>query len=264
MKNTNVYDYDLNPVLEASCDSDLAQLVDFLKKKTSEELTKQDAYKLHAPNHSKYADLIAKEIRDMGGNTFANMMRGWEGPSYHEIVCNVADKLKVPYNKSKDTSLIEDSILEAILKRTLDSMSEEERQKLLEEVGADSKMSKGGATSAVLIAAFRAGGFKSYQLTLIIANEIAKFILGRGLSFATNRTITKLASILSGPIGWTLSGIWTAYDIAGPAYRVTIPCVIHIAMLRKKMNSLQCEGCGSTLLDPTVKFCPECGTKQAA
>ena len=33
-----------------------------------------------------------------------------------------------------------------------------------------------------------------------------------------------------------LTGLWTAIDIAGPAYRVTIPCVIQIAFLRAKMN----------------------------
>ena len=31
-----------------------------------------------------------------------------------------------------------------------------------------------------------------------------------------------------------ITGIWTAIDIAGPAYRVTIPCVLQLAMLRHK------------------------------
>jgi uncharacterized protein YaaW (UPF0174 family) len=41
-----------------------------------------------------------------------------------------------------------------------------------------------------------------------------------------------LFAVLAGPIGWVISGIWAAYDIAGPAYRVIIPCTITIAYLR--------------------------------
>ena len=39
--------------------------------------------------------------------------------------------------------------------------------------------------------------------------------------------------MLAGPVGWALTGAWTLTDVAGPAYRVTIPAVIQIALLRK-------------------------------
>jgi len=41
-------------------------------------------------------------------------------------------------------------------------------------------------------------------------------------------------AVLTGPIGWVITGLWTAIDIAGPAYRVTIPTVIQIAVLRQQ------------------------------
>lgn len=41
-------------------------------------------------------------------------------------------------------------------------------------------------------------------------------------------------AILTGPIGWVITGLLTAIDIAGAAYRVTIPAVINIAALRQK------------------------------
>ena len=44
--------------------------------------------------------------------------------------------------------------------------------------------------------------------------------------------LTKTASLLTGPIGWVITGLWTAIDLAGPAYRVTIPAVIQVAYLR--------------------------------
>lgn len=263
MKNTAVFDRDLNPVLEIASDDDLGTLVDYVSNKASESLTSHDAYKTHEPEHSNYADLIAKEIRDMGGNSFANVWRG-EGPSYHEIVCDVADKLKAPYNKNKKIEDIENSILETILTNAIDHMSDEEKEKLLAEMSGKAGMSKGGIATATFISIFRAGGFYSYQLTLIIANQIARAVLGRGLMLATNAGLMRAASVLTGPIGWAITGLWTAVDIAGPAYKVTIPCVIHVAMLRKKLNSLNCNQCEAVLPDTTMKFCPECGEATAA
>jgi uncharacterized protein YaaW (UPF0174 family) len=60
--------------------------------------------------------------------------------------------------------------------------------------------------------------------------------LGRGLSYAANAGLTRWLSIFAGPIGWALTAVWTAIDLAGPAYRVTIPAVIQIAYMRAKMN----------------------------
>lgn len=257
-KNTTVYDAELNSILELASNEDLSTLVDYLETKLSEELTTHDAYKKNHPDHTKYTDLIAKEIRDMGGNSFANIFRG-SGPDYHEIVCDVADKIKAPYNKNKSITDIEDAILETILEKAISSMSESEREDLLKEMGGKASLSKGGIATTTFITIFRAGGFYSYQLTLIIANQIARIVLGRGLMLATNAGIARTASILTGPIGWAITGVWTAIDIAGPAYKVTIPCVVHIAMLRKKLTSLNCIGCNATLPDTTMKFCPNCG-----
>jgi uncharacterized protein YaaW (UPF0174 family) len=85
---------------------------------------------------------------------------------------------------------------------------------------------------SVFIAVFRAGGFRSYKLTLIVVNAVLKAIIGRGLTLAGNAALTRTAAILTGPIGWAITALWTAVDIAGAAYRVTIPAVIEIAYLR--------------------------------
>ena len=258
MNNTSIFDKDLNPVLEIADNDDLELLVEYLEEKFSESLTADDAYKEHYPNHTEYADLIGKEIRDMGGNSFANVWRG-EGPTYHEIVCDVASKLKAPYNKDKLIEDVENSILETILTTAIDHMTDDEKRELLKEMGTSGGLNAGGVSTAVFIGIFRAGGFYSYQLTLIIANQIARAMLGHGLKLATNAALARWAGVLTGPVGWAITGLWTAVDIAGPAYKVTIPCVIHIAMLRKKLNSLTCSKCNATLPDTTMKFCPECG-----
>ena len=60
-----------------------------------------------------------------------------------------------------------------------------------------------------------------------------KAVVGRGLTITANATLTKVMSILTGPIGWSITAAWTLFDIAGTAYRVTIPAVIEVAYLRK-------------------------------
>lgn len=78
-------------------------------------------------------------------------------------------------------------------------------------------------------------GFLMYRMATVVANAVAKQLLGKGLTFAANAALTRTIGVLAGPIGWIITGLWTAIDLAGPAYRVTVPCVIHIAYLRQKI-----------------------------
>ena len=179
--------------------------------------------------------MIAAEIQCFGANTFATLLRGGEGILYKEVLTDVCDKLKVNYNNSSSVEKIETHLLMKILEDSIEKLSPSELQDLARNLGLKNFS---GITPEALVgifqAVFRAGGFKSYQLTLIIVNYIMKAILGRGLSLAGNAALTRTMSVLAGPIGWTITGLWTAIDIAGPAYRVTIPAVIHVAVLRQK------------------------------
>ncbi len=66
-----------------------------------------------------------------------------------------------------------------------------------------------------------------------------KAIFQRELSLGANAALTRGLSILTGPVGWIITGVWTAIDIAGPAYRVTIPACILVATLRLKLKAEQ-------------------------
>lgn len=201
----------------------------------TEELTDSSGYKLHYPKHVKYWDDIAAEIQCFGANTFVTMLRGGQGVQYKEVLTDVCDKLKVNYNKESSVEIIEKNLLMKILTDALEKMSAEELKELAKSVGIKNKSNiTPQVLAGIFQAMFRAGGFKSYQLTVIIANAILKILLGRGLTLGGNILLTKTMAILTGPIGWVMNGIWTAIDIAGPAYRVTIPAVIQVAVLRQK------------------------------
>lgn len=61
-----------------------------------------------------------------------------------------------------------------------------------------------------------------------------KTLIGRWLSFVGNAALTRTMAVLTGSIGWVNTGLWAAIDIAGSAYRVTIPAVIQVSVLRQK------------------------------
>ena len=240
-------------VLQESSNEDLEYLVNYIKEKAdfTETLTGSPGYRAHHPNHSMYVDEIVHEIRLFGGNTIANKYRGCppiilpilapilpflpailapilpflpgEGPPYKEIVQDVANKLGVNYEYYDSVERVEMKIIKEILNRSLKGMSDKKKEevfKAFKKEGGDNLDFSAGSPLALLMAA-------------TVANGIAKMVLGRVIGGIGGRVIT----ILAGPIGWVITGIWTAISIAGPAYRVTIPCVCHVAYLRHKIQA---------------------------
>lgn len=202
----------------------------------TEELTESELYKAHHPDHNKYWELAAAELQGFGANTFATLLRGGKGVLYKEILTDVCDKLKVNYNKESPVALIEQNLMMKILTDAIERMTPEEVRQMAEEVGVANfaSLSKDAAIAA-FIAIFRAGGFTSYRILVITVNAILRALIGRGLTFGGGAILTRTASILTGPIGWVVTGLWTAVDIASPAYRITIPAVIQVIALRQKM-----------------------------
>ncbi len=240
-------DRNLIPLLRKCNDDDLDTLVEYITEKgwLSSELCRTDVYETHSPHHSKYADEIAAEIQKYGGNTIANAVRFGKGVEYKEIVCDVADRLKVNYNKERSVGFIEEQICLKILEDAWPNMSNKEKKAFLEDIsskGQNSPIPK-AFPLGLLQTAIRGGGLKAYQIGTIIITKVAKATagyLGKVLPFRVFGPLVgkgmKGMKILAGPVGLALAGIWTAYDIAKPALRVTIPCVIHIAMLRRKYS----------------------------
>ncbi|MZI92972.1 DUF3944 domain-containing protein [Vibrio sp. CAIM 722] len=234
------YDADLEFLGQLSSD-DLEDLVYSLthdndgQPRWTEELTKSVGYNRHHPDHAKYWEDIAAEIQTYGANTVATFFRGGKGVEYKEILVDVCSKLKVNFNKEQDVEMIETHLLMKILEDALDNMDDEELRDFAQAAGVENTSVVTKQTVLMAFqAAFKIGGFKSYQLTLVIVNAVIKALIGRGLSFAGNVALTRAMSILAGPVGWAISGAWTAVDLAGAAYRVTIPAVIQVAVLRQK------------------------------
>lgn len=260
-------DNDLIPLLRVSESNDLGILVSYLHKTHNEDLSSIPEFKEQNPrakekiydgNHCLYADDIAAEIQRYGGNSFSNAFRGGKGVLYIEVLRDVADQLKVNYNSSSDAATIEGQIQVKVLSQAYEKMSEDERRALLKELGVGSVSIPAALPVAAIQGAIRLGGFAAYRMALIVANAIARAILGRGLSFGVNATLTRTIGVFAGPIGWAITAAWTLVDLAGPAYRVTIPCVLQVAYMRQKAIITLCPKCGEAT-SHTSKFCASCG-----
>jgi len=269
-------DTDLVPLLRSADNDDLAILVEFIMKASTSELGGVPDFKrlnsnsmqeppVYDGDHKVYADDISAEIQKFGGNTIVNFFRGGKGVPYTEVLRDVADKLGVNYNNSTDAATIEAQIQIKVLERAYEKMDDEQRKELLDAIGTDHKSGIPAALPVMAIqAAIRLGGFAAYQMALIVANAVARQMLGHGLRLAANAGITRVMGMLAGPIGWAITILWTLLDIAGPAYRVTIPCVLQVAYMRQKTLISTCPVEECRAVNPkSAKFCQSCGHKLA-
>ncbi|WP_280564915.1 DUF3944 domain-containing protein [Chromohalobacter sp. 48-RD10] len=236
-------DVDLKFLKELTSE-DLNNLVECLTKDKggtplwTERITKTAIYKENYPDHAKYWFLIAAELQCFGANSVTTLIRGGKGVQYREILTDVCDKMAIKHDKKDNIIEIENNLLIKILDDAVEKMSESERAEFAKTLGITNlkRLTPAVLTTAVQMA-FKAGGFKSFQLTVIVANAVSRAALGRGVALAGNAALMRTASILTGPVGWALTGAWTIVDIAGPAYRVTMPSVLQVAFLRKKYQA---------------------------
>ena len=203
------------------------------KLRLTESITSNDLYKKFSPQHSKYWELIAGELQSFGGNSFVNAFRGG-GVQYKEILCEVCDKMGVNYNKNSNVINIEQNLFMKILEDSMKDMSAEELKSIVEELNLKTQTYTSQAVMAALQVSIKQSGIFAYKMSLIIVNAVLKALFGRGLSFVGNQLMLRSISAFAGPIGWVITAAWTAFDVAGPAFRVTIPAVIQVAFLRQQ------------------------------
>ena len=241
-------EYRHDPDLEflGSLDGDaLDPLVEILTKdkdgnsRLNENLTSESLYKEHAPNHAKYWRLVAAELQTWHGNALWNRVRGSGdklGVPYRDILCDVCDKMKVSYNKDSNTEIIEAYLCQKVLTDVMEKMTPQQIKGLVEELNLRTANFTPQTVAAAVMVLVRSSGFLPYKIAVIVANAVFnavfKRLIGSGLSLAANAALTRSIGVLTGPVGWTITALWAAYDLAGPAYRVTVPAVTMIACLR--------------------------------
>lgn len=206
-------------------------------------------FKTCYPQHMRIMwKAIAEELQKFGGHSGVNwIFRANKGVLYREILIDVCkyQKVKGVDFKNDSVTTIENAFLQKTVELAIEKMSEEERKKLIDglrNVEGFGDSLKNFATSkerlldAVQIA-FRAGGFKSYVLTLQVVNGISKAVLGRGLSLGANAALMKyIGSFMSGPWGWAFAAVTTVWSFMGPNKDASLKGVAIVAYMRKKKS----------------------------
>lgn len=245
-------DYNLISVLQRADNEDLKTLCDIITlgkngtPRISDSLTKTSVYKRNYPHNM--AALIPGMVRELGlygGNSVVNFFKG-EGADYSTILRRVAKRLKVSFRDTQTDEVIEGYMLQKLFDDMSDSLTDEQLRTMAREFGIKPLRYSRQAMVAAFQIAIRRGGIYGLTWSMNLANVVARQAIGRGVAaFATGSVLSRSLSVLAGPIGWAFTAAWTAYDIAGPAYRVIVPAVIYIAYLRRKNQlSVLPEYCG--------------------
>jgi uncharacterized protein YaaW (UPF0174 family) len=209
-------DKDLVPLLRQASNDELDPLVKYIIENggTTTQLSRTQRYRLYSASgdHSKYADDIAAEIQRFGANTVRiAVVRNGRGIKYRKILGQMAKRCGVKARFWDETAAIEERVLLAVLSKSYEGMTEEQRQKLL-------------ATLRI------------QRLPGVSDPDIAGTLQA---AFAADTRFLKGLALFAGPIGWAFDPTWGGLMVAGPAHRVTLPCVVQVALIRQSMVQRQ-------------------------
>ena len=192
---------------------------------------------------------LEREIRYLGSSDVAYFFRQWTsdspGVSFPEIIRDVAKTLKVASPPMGTDREMLEHVVQAYATQQFAAMPDEEKQKMLEQLGVEQeraakfiKKSAGVFALPLMIEAFGSlvvnGLIKNIIFGLIgkiighqLAMRLFHFIMGRFPWWVS----------WIGPMAWTVSIGWTAFDVQGPAYRKTIPVVLYLGLcsMREKV-----------------------------
>ncbi|WP_285422820.1 ubiquinol-cytochrome C chaperone family protein [Pseudomonas sp. efr-133-TYG-103a] len=209
--------------------------------------------------------IFAEELTRFGGNSLVNLFRGGSGVPYRELLADVAGHVGAKNEASANCAEMEMAIITKVFAQSLARMSEEDRKTLFESLGGLAyRPGMGPGALAALLASLGSSGLASYNVAAVVASATMSSLVGRGVVLAGSSTLGRGLAVLAGPVGWAITGIWTAFDLASPAYRVTVPCVIQIGHMRQKMLlKPTCPGCHA-IVAVGANFCGKCGIRLGA
>lgn len=202
----------------------------------TESLTSTPEYRLLAPEHRRYWQLIAAEFQRYGANTLVSLIRLGHGVTYREILEDVCDKLNVNYNLKSTTETIELCLLMKVLEKSLDQMTPEELATFSRNMQLDLTNPTPHLILMAVQAAIRTSSLAALELATVLSASVITS-LGGIATWGTVVVASRALSVIAGPVAIALSSAWMISDIAGPAYRVTIPACIIVAWLRQQCLS---------------------------
>ncbi|MDE6557202.1 MAG: DUF3944 domain-containing protein [Duncaniella sp.] len=217
--------------LNRATNEQLKTLVDILvfdkegKKRLTETLSSTQKFSECYPDNLKpLIPSIVNEIQLFGGNTLVNIFRG-HGVCYREILEDVCDRLKVNYNKKVSVELLESELLRKVAVTVIEKMTDEDIKKF------DENLDK----TRLLNAAIDGNGAAIMATIAVIVSQFGQQV-GKGALLLFGRALAPRVMAYAVPVLQIAAVVWTPFDIASPAYRVTIPFTITTAFMRRQIE----------------------------
>jgi uncharacterized protein YaaW (UPF0174 family) len=183
---------------------------------------------------------IMAEIEKKSQSIFSNLL----GPNrtYHEIVCQVADKLKVFYLRSETTAEIEVDIARRVLRDMWNKMTPAEQQqveKKLQDVAQ--QLDDSGvllAQSSGIFTLLLAGKLSGFGVYLLASTSLGAITgaLGVALPFVVYTTMSSAIAVILGPAGWGAAALFALWKLTGPDYPLLLRAILYVMMLRVKQE----------------------------
>lgn len=219
--------------------TELQKLCDFLtfdsngKYRISEQLTETDAYYRNYPDNMQgMTGEIAEELLKFGSNSIVTYFREGRPDSYEDVVRRVCKKMKVKVAITDNAVDMEHKLLQDVCETAINNMTPEELNALADEIGlAKKNINKQMMISALMLAMKRYPQVFGRVVTYVVTRVLA-FLAGRAAAATGAKVLQRIFGVATGPVGWMAMTAWTVWDIAAPAYRVIVPAVLNVAVLR--------------------------------
>ena len=190
-------------------------------------------------------NVVEREIRYLGSSDVAYLFRkmtrrhGGPGVSFREIVTDVFRKLKLtcPPRICTDEELLE-HLVQAHTTSRMRKLPMGEQEALLEAAG----MSAGDIANYLKSNSYRFGipalihaaGIPAAQriVTNVVVGTVGNYIGKQVAKTMIGQLVTRfpLWGQWLGPIAWSVTGLWTFYDLQGPAIRKIVPITLFLGL----------------------------------
>ena len=198
----------------------LTPLVKYLTKdktgnlRTTETLTTNPRFKKNKHDLTLVWKEICAELQTFGNSTVLNLLTG-KGETYRNLLQYTARSIGCSVAAKDSALVIEKAIVAKVMKLQLDKMTQADRSAFVDRMSKDYQCKIDNALDW------------SSRDFAIVSRVLASAFGGAAVGAA----LLPRVLMISSPMG-VLSGIFGAF-VDAPNVNVTLPCVIHIAMLRE-------------------------------
>jgi len=215
------------------------ELAELLRRVPPDRLS--PIYERHGVNADSGEHELVRKICLDGGSTIMSALRKWNGVPYAAVVRDVAGKMNVRTEPSEEVFSIEIKLLEEMIRRFLQNASPQEREQV------QRYLSRAGSEHRIRMVEIARGSLAVGTVAMMIKHigqhasaEIVRQVVLRSTAQKVASEAARRATQIA---GWGVPFLnvvfvgWTVADIAGPAFRKTVPTVLEVALLRLEYTS---------------------------